>query len=357
MVEVSNIKSIFENKLYQKDLQISIDHVIGFEKLKNKKILITGANGLIGSYLVDVLHRSNKEFNMGIAIYALGRNLERLKKRFPYGLVNEDITFVEHDVIIPFNEQEEKYVDYVIHAASNSYPKVIYGDPVGTIQANIIGTINLLQYMKNLRGTRFLFVSSGEIYGQADKDVLSFSESYTGKIDILSARSCYPLSKRCAENLCVSYSQQFGVNTVIVRPCHTYGPNVTEMDNRANTQFIERALKQENIILKSKGSQIRSYSYIGDTASGLLTVLINGIGNEAYNLSSTYSTVSIAGFAEKVAELTGVKVIYTYDDTQPTPFDRAVLNNEKLKRLGWTSAFGLDEGIRHTLLISRRLKC
>lgn len=344
------MRNIIENKLYQNDIQCCLKQIVNLKELADKSILITGATGLIGSFIVDTLYIANSLFDMNIKIYALGRDLERLKLRFNYSTQNE-IFFIEHDVRNVLNIDIR--IDYIIHAASNAYPAIMYADPVGTIMANLNGTYNLLNYLKKVNGKRLLFVSSGEIYGESIDKIDSFVEDYNGFIDILNIRSSYPLSKRCAENLCISFSKQFNLETVIVRPCHTYGPNNTRFDNRANVQFINKAINNEDIVLKSKGLQIRSYEYIADSISGLLTVLINGKNGEAYNLSNNKSMISIAEFAQIVAEIAGVKVVYDIKDIQPSPFSRAVLDGNKLEKLGWKAEFGIRRGIKHTFYINK----
>ncbi len=353
MVEM---KSLINYNLYLNDLDECKDSIVNLELLNNKSILITGATGLIGSFLVDAIIRVNKTSTINVKVYAMGRSLEKLRERFSYAIDDENLVFVEQDVTRNFNLKDIS-IDYCIHAASNAYPSVMYSDPVGTIMANLQGTYNLLEYLKKNNGTRFLMVSSGEVYGKCDEKLEKFTENITGLVDILNVRSCYPLSKRSAENLCVSYSKQYGLETVIVRPCHTYGPNNTYCDNRANVQFINDAVDGRDIVMKSKGLQLRSYAYIADVCSGLLTVLINGRCGEAYNLSNNSSILTISEFASIVAEKSCVELRYEMNDNQPSPFDRAVLDCAKLEELGWKGKYDINKGIEHTLEIVRWSKC
>ena len=344
------MKNIFYNELYQKDLELCKKEI---ERLKNSSILITGANGLIGSFIVDAIYRVNMLYNTNIKIYALGRNYKRLENRFIYDK-EKKISYIEQDINKSFNFDFN--VDYIIHAASNAYPSVIYNDPVGTILSNIYGTYNLLNYMKKVNGKRMLFVSTGEVYGNGIGNEDVFREEDSGIVDILNIRSSYPISKRCAENLCISYANQFNINVVISRLCHVYGPNNSEFDNRANVQFINDAVYNRNIILKSKGEQIRSYIYISDCVSGILRVLLDGNNKEAYNIANKNSILSIANFAEKVAKIAATNVIYKISNEEKTLFSRAVLDNKKLELLKWIPYFNIDEGIKHTLEISKWLK-
>jgi UDP-glucuronate decarboxylase len=347
------MKNIYYNNTYQNDLDKCLKNIeIIAKKLENKSILITGATGLIGSFIVDSLYKLVKDYNFNIKIYALSRNLERLKHRFIYDKENI-ITFIEKDV--NDNLDIEENIDYIIHAASNAYPSIMYNDPVGTIMSNIKGTYNLLEFLRKQRGKRLLFLSSGEIYGEVSKNIDKFNEECLGRVDIPNIRSSYPLSKRCAENLCISYSKQFNIETVIARPCHIYGPNNSNKDNRATVQFINNAVNDEDIVLKSKGSQIRSYMYISDCVSALLTVLIKGSNKEIYNISNEKSIVSIADFAKYVSKIANVKLRYEINDNEKSLFSRAVLDNKRLKLLGWNPSYNIDKGIEHTFKISKWL--
>lgn len=344
------MKNIFYNELYQKDLELCKEEI---ERLRDSSILITGANGLIGSFIVDAIYRANVLYNTNIKIYALSRNYKRLENRFIYDK-EKNISYIEQDINKSFDFDFN--VDYIIHAASNAYPSAIYNDPVGTILSNIHGTYNLLNYMKKINGKRMLFVSTGEVYGNSIDNIEAFREEDSGIVDILNIRSSYPISKRCAENLCISYANQFEIDVVISRLCHVYGPNNSDRDNRANVQFINDAVSNRNIILKSKGEQIRSYIYISDCVSGILKVLLDGNNKEAYNIANKDSILSIANFAEKVATIASTKVIYKISNEEKTLFSRAVLDSKKLELLKWIPYFNIDEGIKHTLEINKWLK-
>lgn len=342
--------SFYVSNTFLNDLKNAIESSIDIEKLNNSSVMITGASGLIGSFLTDMLLLCNKERGSNITIYALDLSEERLADRFN-GAKTDKLMFIEHNV----NELPDFdfNVDYIIHAASNAFPAVFNSDPVGTIMSNIQGTKYLLDYGRDHGAKRLLYISSGEVYGQGDLSLECFEESYSGYVDPTSTRSCYPNSKRCAETLCVSYTKQYGLETVIVRPSHTFGANATKDDNRANVQFINKAVAGENIVLNSAGNQMRSYTYIADTASAIITVLTKGENGEAYNIANPDSRTTIAGLAQIIADQTGVKVKFADPDevqkAELTPIAKQVLSSEKLEGLGWRGRYSTYTGIANVI--------
>ncbi|MDY5578095.1 MAG: NAD-dependent epimerase/dehydratase family protein [Lachnospiraceae bacterium] len=347
--------SLQVSKTYKEDLRRAISASIGIEKLNYKKILITGATGMIGSFLVDMLMQYN--LNGGtINVFAAGRNIERLETCFD-SIKTDYLHYVKYDLMKPI--MFDFQVDYVIHTASNAHPMAFNSDPVGTIVGNVVGTYNLLKYADEYKVHRFCYISSGEVYGQGNVNLESFEESYSGYLDINASRSSYPNSKRIAETLCSSYANQYGLETVIVRPCHTYGPGMTPDDSRANAQFIRNVLNDEDIVMKSEGSQMRSYCYIADCASGIITVLLNGNKGQAYNIANPDARTTIMGLAKIIAECSGKKVVYVKPDkvdlVNRTFIEKQVLNSKKLESLGWKGEYSILEGISHTLTILKEI--
>ena len=348
--------NFYKSESYGKDIETAVKATVGLEKLFGSSVLIAGGSGLIGSFMADMLLYANTHMKADITVYAMDLSAERLSARYE-GAETACLHFVEHNVNdIP---DFDFHVDYMIHAASPAFPAAFNSDPVGTVMSNILGTKNLLDYGKAHHAKRMLYISSGEVYGQGDLSLEAFDETYAGYVDPTSARSCYPNGKRAAETLCVSYTKQYGLDTVIVRPSHTYGPTVTKADNRANAQFVSKGLAGENIVLNSAGNQMRSYTYLADSASAILSVLTSGESCNAYNIANSQSRTTIAGFAKEVAAQTGTKVVFADPDevakAEMTPIAKQVLSSKKLESLGWRGQFTVEEGIRHTLQIMREL--
>ena len=341
---------VCNNPLYIDDVSQTASINLEWENLTGKSFLISGASGLIGSFLVDVLMFRNSKHNQRIKIHALGRNPESAK-RFSSYAGNNDFTFTACDINKPL-DAEGRY-DFVIHLASNTHPLAYSSDPVGTITANIIGLNNLLGFAHSHGTERFVFASSVEVYGVNRGDTEYFSEDYCGDIDISKARSGYCEAKRCGETLCQSYIQQYGLDVVIPRFARTYGPTMKIDDSKAVAQFIKKGLAREDIVLKSAGNQLFSYCYAADSVSGLLAILLRGENGKAYNIADSESDITLKDLAGIIAEYAGKNVVFELpDNNEKRGYSlavKAVMNPSRLKSLGWSARCDIKTGIKRTL--------
>lgn len=314
-------------------------------KIHDVSVLVTGATGLIGSCAIDVMCAANKEQGANIHIFALGRSEEKIRKRFG----NAVIPLVQ-DIVEPIPENES--FDYILHGASNADPRSYATQPVETITTNLIGTRNILDYCARNDKTRAIFTSSFEVYGRIpNTDV--YIETMSGTIDQNVLRNGYPESKRCCELLLRSYVEEYNVNAIIARLPSVYGPTMQKSDSKAHAQFIRNALKHENIILKSKGSQRRSYCYVIDIVRGLFFLLENGQSGEIYNVANSASVASIAEYAAACAQIAGTEVAYEMpDEVEIKGFSRpqnCILSTQKIESLGWFGKYSLTAGITETI--------
>lgn len=317
-----------------------------WEKLSGCNILVTGATGLIGSSFVDVLmNNPNKDYQ----VYALGRNEKRAHARFLRFKDDPAFHFMCGDVTLPLASDESFH--FIIHAASNGSPNFFANSPVEVMKSNLYGVSNLIEYGLAHDMKRFLYVSTGEVYGVNEAAV--FDESSYGYVDILDTRSCYPSSKRAAETLAMCYAAEYGADVVVARPCHTYGPHFTESDNRVYAQFIRNVLNGDDILMKSAGTQYRSWCYVDDCVSALLFILLKGKSGQAYNVADKSSVVTIRQLAEMIAHVAGRKVVMQIPSEMEkkgfTPIRRAVFDTSKLEALGWSVSGTMDEKLRRTI--------
>ena len=331
---------------YNEDILAVLNQDLPWKKLSGANILVTGATGLIGGCFVETLMMNPRR---DYQVYASGRNEERAKARFKDFAANPAFHFVKYDVMQPL--QSDVRFDYIIHAASSANPKAYATHPVEVMKANIEGVAHLMEYGLNHGMKRFLYVSSGEVYGEGDGRV--FTEDYSGYVNPTSPRSCYPSSKRAAETLCVSYAAEYGTDVVIARPCHVYGPYFTEQDNRVYAQFIRNVLRGEDIVMKSTGEQFRSWCYVVDCVSALLYILLKGTNGEAYNIADANSNISIRELAETIAAIGGRKVVIDLPNTDEkrgfNPVTKSVFSTDKLESLGWHAFNHMEKGLKKSI--------
>lgn len=319
--------------------------------LNGKSVLMSGATGMVGKCLIDMLMEYNIRNNGHIHVTALSRNEERAKERFTDYWNREDFRYMSCDVNQPIPECGT--ADYLIHAASNTHPLQYSQDAIGTIASNVIGTANLLNYAVTHGTKRFCFLSSVEIYGENRGDTEKFDEAYLGYIDCNTVRAGYPESKRLGEALCNAYQQTYGLDFVISRLSRVYGPTMLLTDSKAIAQFIKKAAAGEDIILKSEGNQKYSYTYVTDAAGAVLYTLLCGENGVAYNAADELSDITLKEMAGYLAEIAGSQVIFQLpEETERRGYSattKGMLDASRLRRLGWEARVHIQEGLRDTV--------
>ena len=337
--------------LYNQQLEQLNNQPIDWEKLSDKTILISGATGMIGTCLIDALMLQNEIKKSDIHVIAMSRNESRAKERLGKYWNRTQFEYISCDIngTIP----ECGRIDYVIHAASNTHPLQYSEDPVGTIASNIIGTKNLLDYAVSHGAKHFCFVSSVEVYGENRGDTEKFDESYLGWIDCNTLRAGYPESKRVGETLCNAYNKTYGLEFSIPRLSRVYGPTMLLSDTKAISQFIKKAAASEDIVLKSEGNQKYSYTFVTDAAAGILYTILQGEKGQAYNVADKESDITLKDLAQTLARIANTKVIFELPDEKErrgySTATKAMLNADKLKKLGWNAQVHLIEGLKCTV--------
>lgn len=321
--------------------------------------MLSGATGLIGSFLIDVILEKNINADLNCTVYALGRNEEKAKARFSKFADDPHFVFIPYDVKLPLVRDDIDTVDYILHLASNTHPMLYSTDPIGTITTNIIGLQNLLDFAIEHHTTRFSFASSNEVYGENRGDVELFDEDYCGYINCNTLRAGYPESKRCGEALCQAYKVQKGLDVVVTRFTRSYGPTMIMSDTKAISQFIRKCITGEDIVLKSEGTQYYSYTYMADAVSGLLWILLAGESGEAYNIAEEHSDIMLKDLAAIIAGINGKKVVFEIPDAVETAgyskATKARLNGQKLLELGWKPKYDIKSGMERTIRILESL--
>ncbi len=344
------MKSVYENKQYVQEIEeFAKKQDLSF--LDNKTVLVAGAGGLVMSYFIDTVLANPKQNTKFIAIAYNDNDKRRFKPE------EKRISYLMGDVKDPtIYEQLSTKVDYILNGASIVDPKGYKERPIDTMLINLLGTKNLLDVAVKNSAT-FLLTSSCEVYGEADVDLIP--EDYCGKLDPMDVRSCYNESKRACETLCVSYSVEKGIRTLIARLSRTFGPTQSPKDTKALSQFMKNAILGEDIVLKSKGEQLFSYTYIQDIVSGIITILQKGESMNAYNVNNR-ETLKLKDVAKICASYNNKQVVFDINDDgfNSGGYSKASLalqDPSKLEALGWKANVPLEQGILHTITILKDL--
>lgn len=344
------IKSTLNRFVYEDVYDITKTD-IPWDNFQNKTILITGAGGFIGYYLTISLLLRNDLYNQNIKVIGMVRNLERAIKKYENILKRNDFKLAIQDVCDEFNIDEK--VDYIVHAASNASAWYFENKPVETINANLIGTMNVLEFAKKMDDCKVLCISSLKVYGSVHDGSPNLKEDNIGYIDHTSYKNCYAQGKRAAETLCSTYNKEYGLDVKIARPSYIYGASKLD-DDRVWAQFFANIVKGQNILLKSNGGALRSFCYVTDTVSALLTILLKGENVTPYNISSQENNTTIRNFAKVAIDAfqdrnLSLTFANKEDEAEPsisyfssTP---EILDNQRLISLGWESKVNLKEGI------------
>lgn len=343
------------NKIIKDDLKfIYNSSIIDWKRFENKTILITGAYGMLPSYMAFMLlylNEINSEFN--VSVIAVGRNEEKIKEKFNDYLENPYFSYIICDV--SYGIPIDKKIDFIIHGASPADSQYYGKIPVEVLMPNVIGTYNLLELSRKNNIEGFLFFSSGAIYGSNFKENLY--ENDEGHLDSMELRSCYAESKRMGENMCKSWSFQYNIPAKVVRIAHTFGPTMElEGDNRAVSEFVANVVKGENIIMKSVGNAVRYFCYIADATIGYFKVLLDGENGEAYNVSNKDGAMSIANLAQMLVDmypkknLSVVSVVRASDGyLEDKNTIHAKQNTDKLEKLGWKCEYNIRDAFNRTI--------
>ncbi|MBQ8994540.1 MAG: NAD-dependent epimerase/dehydratase family protein [Oscillospiraceae bacterium] len=326
--------------------------------LSGKTVLVSGATGLIGSAIVEVFLRFNEKHKEKIKMVIAGRSKEKIEGQIGILLPAKEIEFWKFDASDPFGTPDMK-VDYIVHAASNADPRKIMEEPVETILDNVIGLKHLLEIAKKDKAERLVYVSSSEVYGIITESKPLKVDRY-GMINHLEPRSSYAVGKKAGESLCVAYAKEYGVDSIIVRPGHIYGPTASPKDSRVSSAWVFDAVSGKDIVMKSSGEQRRSYCYCLDCASAIIKILLStDVEENVFNISNPASIITIRQMAEIItreAEVTlRIDEPSQLEKKQFNPMLNSSLDSTELEKIGWRGLFDAEEGIEHTIAILKEI--
>lgn len=319
-----------------------------WDMLKGSSFYITGASGMIASYIVYFLVFLNEVHGYDIKIFANVRSFAKAQKRFGEYIQKGYFNLIVSDVNDAVSLDSP--VDYIIHAASLASPQFYGRFPVETILPNVIGTNELLKYCIANPVKGFLFFSSGSVYGDTMSEIID--EETIGVLDYLAPGNCYGEGKRCGEALCIAYHREYSIPTRIARISHTYGPTMDiDEDQRVFSEFVKNAVNGEDIEIKSAGTARRPFCYITDTVSALFRILLQGDDGRAYNVGNPKEFYSIKELADLLVDIceNRIKVIMgtrtvgiNYQPSNVTV--RTIPSVERLEQLGWSAQISARTG-------------
>lgn len=335
----------------QRDIDIIMKSPIDWEYFRNKTVLVTGATGRLGMYIVEAINKADIDWNLNVTILALARNEKKLQEVFGESLKLPNIHPLVQDITEPIHWDGN--VHYIFHTAGAASPQDFTNWPVDTLWGHVQGTRNVLELAREKKTEKVFYVSTVETYGEW-KSEQGIHEDDMGPMHCDNARACYPEAKRLCETMLASYEAQYGIPYVGVRLCHTFGPGISLDDGRAFSEFIRDVIDGKDIVLQSDGSAERTYTYVADAVGGMLLAFTKGT-DHYYNIANLNNLISIRDLAELIASLDPKqKVKVQYADAQEQklkylPFKLGIMNVDRIMELGWRPQVGIRDAFRYTL--------
>lgn len=341
-----------DKNIVRQDLENIYRRDIDWELLRGKTVLVTGAYGMLASYMVFFLMYLSDEKNMDVEVIAQGRDEGKARAKFQDFWNDSHFVFTDFDISKEI--RQTWHVDFIVHAAGIANPQLYGIMPVEVIEPNTLGTWYLLQFAKKNSAEGFLFFSSGDVYGKTDGSA-EISERVMGTMDPMEAHSCYGESKRLGETLCAAFFREYGLRTCSARIGHTYGPTMDiYSDPRVFASFMRCVLENRDIEILSDGRACRPFCYIADAAAAFFMLLLKGEGGMAYNVCNSDQFLSIRELAEIMTELAvdkQLRIVYaardrndTYMECDANKQNRVVA--DRLKELGWKCEYTAYEGFK-----------
>lgn len=334
-----------------RDLDIIRKGISNWNMYRNTTVLITGATGRLGRYIVESLVDIDLMYNLNMRVVGMARNQKKAIEVFGELLEFPNVSFIYQDVNTPI--EHEGIVDYIFHTAGPAAPLDFKTSSVNTLWAHVNGTHNVLEFAVSHKTKKIFYVSTVEIYGTWTSDE-KIKEEDMGPLFNLQARACYPEAKRLCETMLASYKATYGIDFCGARFCHTLGAGILLDDGRAFAEFIAKSLKGEDIVLHSDGSAMRTYTYTPDAINAVFMIMERGESGYMYNVAATENLISIRDLAQLIADLSPkktTKVVFSEEaSTMPyLPFKLAIMDTSKIRELGWKPSTPLDKMFKWTI--------
>ncbi len=326
---------------------------INWGKLKNSTILVTGANGMIASYFIYMLLFLNRTIKLNVHVVGLVRNKEKAVRHFDKLTNSKEFSLLIQDVCAPIEYNGN--IDFIIHAASSTTPGSFRDKPVETIKTNILGTMYILEYARVKKVREVMYLSTREIYGTRTDEKEFVKEFEYGVVNPSEVRSCYPESKRLAENMLMSYHHEYGIPIKISRIAHTYGPGMPIGDGRVVSDFLQDVLNSHDITLNSDGSTVLALTYLSDTIAGIFRYLLN-MDELVCNISSNRCILSVKKLAELLCDIFPERQMSVSFKTISISEKKGYLKNkipflapDLMYSAGWNPMVSVEIGMKRTI--------
>jgi UDP-glucuronate decarboxylase len=336
-----------------------------FPHLEGRNLLITGGAGFLGHYLVQsALYWNRMRARRPISVTVFDSYIRGVPNWLRELDGNPHLHLKKHDMAEPLPVQMGDF-QYIIHASSIASPTYYRKDPIGTMDANVNGLRNLLEYARRRPEAHapfegFLFYSSSEIYGDPAPGDIPTPETYRGNVSCTGPRACYDEAKRYGETLCVNFAGQFGIPVKSARPFNNYGPGLKITDRRVLPDYARDVLSGRDIVMLSDGSPKRTFCYVADAICGYYKILVKGRPGEAYNIGVEKPEISMLELAERVVKIAQELFDYKGRVVRGESHDKEYLHDNPNRRcpmiekargeLGYNPSITFDEGLRRSLL-------
>lgn len=321
-------------------------------KFSGKKILLTGAAGFLGTQFIHLFYKMNEYLDSKCELLAIDNFIRGIPEWVLDFKLSPQIRFEKQDVT-KLDIRKSRF-DYIIHAATIASPKYYRKFPIETMDANVVGIRNILDYSRKYPIESMLFFSTSEIYGSPDGGNIPTRENYNGNVSCTGPRSCYDESKRYSETLCKYFYEVYNVPVKIVRPFNNYGPGLKIDDERVIPDFFKNIIAEEDILIYSDGSPTRTFSYISDAMTGYLLALLSEYDGEAFNIGIDKPEISMIELAKLIIDVSGkansIKLTESNDKNYliDNPLRRCPSIEKAKKLLGYNPKVDLVEGLNYT---------